>query len=202
MSCRFCEYPDERALAMNYIEDDYGIISKISYDLSEDGFSLYTYESTLKGVELHRTKGFKFCPFCGEALRKPNLKTVEDNKRWNEDFKKQQKEVQKERKKKEREHEKWLEKEYKKNPYDPTKPRIKNKYFRAAVKNLAKYMNIEEFYWDDEFRRLVGWDGGYIDFDKKAIGPCYETNGVMETFHDSGKTYSVEELCDGYKIND
>ncbi len=197
MSCKYCEYPSEQAISTNKKTDDAEDYS-IEYDAKTDTFSMFTWNRY--NNEIHKTGDVKYCPFCGSKLIKPNKKTVENWKDYYEEWEERQREHRKEQAKKEKEHQKWLEREYKKNPYDPTKPRLKDKNFRNAVKYLAKYMGVEWFYWDDDMRRLTGHDaGGYIDLEKKTIGPCYETNGVMESFHDSGKYYSVEELCYGYK---
>ena len=196
MSCKYCEYPNERALSTNKKTED-GDVYIVEYDVDNDAFSMFMWDEL--DINMHKMSGAKYCPFCGEKLRTPNKETVEDHKRWNKDWEERKKQRAKERKKEEREHQKWLKREYEKNPYDPTKPRLKDKNFRNAVKYLAKYMGIKEFYWDDDMRNLTGWGGGYIKLDKKAIGPCYETNGVMESFHNSGRTYTVEELCYGLK---
>ena len=197
MSCKYCEYPSDRALSTNKKVGARGDTYVVDYDVETDAFLMFTWDNF--HTSMNMIEGVKYCPFCGEKFRVPNTKTVEDNKRWRKDWEERKKQKEEERKKEEREHQKWVEREYKKNPYDPTKPRLKDKNFRNAVKYLAKYMGIKEFYWDDDMRSLTGWDGGYIKLDKKAIGPCYETNGVMESYHDSGRTYTVEELCYGFK---
>lgn len=195
MGCEYCEYPDERALSMGMKTEKFGGGSRISYDSDEKSFSIYTTESSIKGFEIHKISNVKYCPFCGEELKAPSAKALDEREKMNKYFDDRHKELAEEKKKKRKEHEEWLEKEYKNNPYDPSKPRLKNENFRNAVKYLAKYMGIKEFYWDDNLRNLTGWNGGYIRTTDKSIGPCYETNGVMESFSESGRTYTVEELC-------
>lgn len=199
MSCKFCEYKSNLSSSVTNKTDE-GDTYCVGYDAPSDSFSMFVWDEWFpQKSSMLKVSGVKYCPFCGDKLKAPNKELVESQIRWNKERDERRKELEKEKKKKERERLKWLEREYEKNPYDPTKPRLKNKDFRNAVKYLAKYMHIEEFYWDDELRSLTGWEGGYIDTKDGSIGPCYETNGVMESFHDSGRTYSVKELCYGFK---
>lgn len=197
MSCKYCEYPNDEAHATNKKTEN-GESYVVEYDVDDETFSMFTFGHNATRIEIHKVSEIKYCPFCGEKLRVPSEKVVEANKRFNREWAKRQEEVRKEQEKKKKEHEKWLRREYKNNPYDPTKPRLKDKNFRNAVKYLAKALDITEFYWDDELRRLSGWNRGCIDLGHKSIGPCYRTNGVMESWKDSYKTYSVQELCYGY----
>lgn len=201
MSCKYCEYPDGPTLSTCGKRDGSCDRSVISYNAEDNTFDLYTLDSFDLDTEIHKVEGVKYCPFCGEKLKAPDKERVKMIKNWDRDWEKRKKEAAKAEAKREKEHREWLEREYRNNPYDPSKPRIKDKNLRNAVKYLAKYMHIKEFYWDDELRKLTGWNGGYIDTVDGSIGPCYETNGVMESFHDSkyGITYTVEELCEGFK---
>lgn len=199
MSCKYCEYPDGPTLSTCGKRDGNGDGSIISYNAEDNTFDLYTLDSFDLDTEIHKVEGVKYCPFCGEKLKAPDKERVKMIRNWDRDWERRKKESAKSEAKREKERREWLEQEYKNNPYDPTKPRIKNEDFREAVRHLAKYMNIKEFYWDDELRKLTGWHGGYIDMTDGSIGPCYETNGVMESYHDSGKTYTVKELCEGFK---
>lgn len=200
MGCKYCEYrgsihePPERR------KTDGGDVYSIEYDTDDNVFNAYTWDQLDVTTSINKICDVRYCPFCGGALKAPSLESIELKKKYDRDWKAKQEKYRKEQEKRDKEHKEWLEREYKNNPYDPTKPRLKNKYFRNAVKNFAKYMKVDKFYWDDEFRCLRGNEGGYMDFNEKCIGPCHETNGVMETFHEgNGKTYTVRELCYGYK---
>lgn len=197
MSCKYCDFNSNGGTTTIKKIDGTDVYA-VEYDIKNNKFDIFVW-----GRDDHnicKVSNVKYCPFCGGEFTKPSKEILEQIESYHQEWEKEREARRKEQAKKEREHQKWLEREYKKNPYDPTKPRLKDKNFRNAVKYLAKYMGVKEFYWDDDMRRLTGWDGGgYIDLENKTIGPCYETNGVMESFHDSGKCYSVEELCYGHK---
>lgn len=214
MSCDYCGYSSNMPSksSRGRIGGDCAK-SEISYDAEDGTFNLYTLDSFDLKTEIHKVDGVKYCPFCGEKLKAPSKENLETLRNWDRDWERRRKEAAKAEAKREKERREWLEREYEKNPYDPTQPRIKDKNFRNAVKYLAKYMGIKEFYWDTHFRQLSGSTGGYIKIDsyppevrkrweaaglssigsreEVSIGPCYETNGVME----HGKYYTVEELC-------
>lgn len=198
MSCKYCEYPTESVLSTNKRQVKGEDTSIFEYNKESGEIAMFIYDEWFPNSSMMKV-GVKYCPFCGAKLKAPSQKAIEDRRHYEAQWEEKRKKLDKEQKRKKREREKWLKREYEKNPYDPTKPRLKNKDFRNAVKYLAKYMKIEEFYWDDNLRRLTGCKGGYINVEEKTIGPCWETNGVMEAYQDSGKTYTVEELCYGYK---
>ena len=197
--CKYCEYPDANSTSMT-TKHDLGDGYSVSYDIETKSFNMFTWEKDNISMGITKINGVKYCPFCGEKFKAPAKNTIKFEKDYKKLWEKQKELYRKKKEKERKEHEKWLEREYKKNPYDPTKPIIKNPNLRNAVRNLAKYMKITRFYWDDDLRRFMGWEGGYIDLKEGGIGPCYETNGVMEDYHKSnGKTYTVRELCYGFK---